>query len=311
MEQEQTLRRRIDSTRDMQSVVRTMKSLAVVNMRQFQKAVQSIRDFVRTVEMGLQVVLMHHREILGSAGGGAGARGAAVAGGGAGARGATSPLGAVVFGSAHGMCGQFNQQIVGFAAREIARVRTADQPLLIMALGGRAAGPLEREGLKAERIFPISGSLLDITRILQELLFEIERWRFERGVDRIVLLYNRTQSRSTYEATLVNLLPVFPLRLRHIAERPWESRCIPIQGIDPERMFRLLIRQLLFSALYTAFVESMASENAARMSSMQAAEQNIEDRLDDLQTRYNRLRQASITNELLDIVAGFEALTGK
>jgi F-type H+-transporting ATPase subunit gamma len=69
-----------------------------------------------------------------------------------------------------------------------------------------------------------------------------------------------------------------------------------------------LIRQYLFVALHRATVESLASENAARLSSMQAAEKNIEERLTDLTAEYRQQRQNSITGELLDIVSGFEAL---
>jgi F-type H+-transporting ATPase subunit gamma len=56
-------------------------------------------------------------------------------------------------------------------------------------------------------------------------------------------------------------------------------------------------------------VDSLAAENSARLSSMQAAERNISERLEDLHMQYNRLRQASITEEIMDIVSGFEALT--
>jgi F-type H+-transporting ATPase subunit gamma len=72
-----------------------------------------------------------------------------------------------------------------------------------------------------------------------------------------------------------------------------------------------LLGQYLFVALYQALAESLASENAARLAAMQAAENNIEERLKDLRLQYNQLRQSTITEELLDIVAGFEALTGK
>jgi F-type H+-transporting ATPase subunit gamma len=70
-----------------------------------------------------------------------------------------------------------------------------------------------------------------------------------------------------------------------------------------------LLRQRLFVALYQAFAESMASENASRLASMQAAERNIEERLEELQALFRYRRQHGITEELLDIVAGFEALS--
>jgi F-type H+-transporting ATPase subunit gamma len=71
----------------------------------------------------------------------------------------------------------------------------------------------------------------------------------------------------------------------------------------------ILVREYLFISLYHAFAESLASENASRLSSMQAAQKNIAERLSDLNAEYRRQRQSSITAELLDIVSGFEALT--
>ncbi len=78
--------------------------------------------------------------------------------------------------------------------------------------------------------------------------------------------------------------------------------------MDRNRLFSALIRQYVFVSLYRACVESMASENASRLTSMQAAEKNIEDRLEELNAQYRHERQSSITSELLDIISGFEAL---
>ncbi len=78
--------------------------------------------------------------------------------------------------------------------------------------------------------------------------------------------------------------------------------------MDWERLFSALIRQYLFVSLFRGFAESLASENASRLASMQGAERNIEEWLGELNTRFHQQRQMSITEELLDIVAGFEAL---
>jgi F-type H+-transporting ATPase subunit gamma len=68
--------------------------------------------------------------------------------------------------------------------------------------------------------------------------------------------------------------------------------------------------QLFLESLCRAFAESLASENASRLSSMQAAEKNIEERLDQLNAQYHHLRQSSSTEELMDVVAGYEVLAG-
>jgi len=72
-------------------------------------------------------------------------------------------------------------------------------------------------------------------------------------------------------------------------------------------LFSRLMQQHLMVAIYRATVQSMISEHTARMASMQAAESNIEERLEDLRREFRQTRQSAITAELLDIVSGFEA----
>ncbi len=81
--------------------------------------------------------------------------------------------------------------------------------------------------------------------------------------------------------------------------------------MDWQRLFSALVREHLFIALYRAFAESVATENASRLASMQAAEKNIQNHLSGLTGQYHRSRQQTITEELLDIVAGFETLAGE
>jgi F-type H+-transporting ATPase subunit gamma len=80
--------------------------------------------------------------------------------------------------------------------------------------------------------------------------------------------------------------------------------------MEPQRLFSSLLRQYIFVSIFRACAESLASEYASRLAAMQAAEKNLEERLDEVTGRYRWLRQNVITSELLDVVAGFEALTG-
>ena len=80
--------------------------------------------------------------------------------------------------------------------------------------------------------------------------------------------------------------------------------------MEPGALLSSLVRRHLFVTLYQAFAEALASEHASRLSAMQAAERNIEDHLDELRAELARTRQEAITAELLDIVGGFEALSG-
>jgi F-type H+-transporting ATPase subunit gamma len=82
----------------------------------------------------------------------------------------------------------------------------------------------------------------------------------------------------------------------------------PTFTMPADQLFSALVRQYLFMSLYRACAESMASENASRLAAMRGAEKNIGDRIDDLTGHFHQLRQMTITEELLDIASGFEAL---
>jgi F-type H+-transporting ATPase subunit gamma len=93
-----------------------------------------------------------------------------------------------------------------------------------------------------------------------------------------------------------------------VRAKPWPGKTLPLFTMDETKLFQALIREYLFVSLYRAFAESLASENASRLASMQVAERNIEDRLRALTAESRQLRQESITSELLDTIAAFEAL---
>jgi F-type H+-transporting ATPase subunit gamma len=139
-------------------------------------------------------------------------------------------------------------------------------------------------------------------------VIRIEQWRAGGEVDRIVLFNNEPTSGSSYRPRRVPLIPLDVDWLQSLRETPWPSRCLPMHTMLWDELFAFLVRQFFFVALYRALVESLASENAARLSAMQIAEKNVQERLDEIKTQYNHQRQSSITAELQDIVSGFEAL---
>lgn len=294
METIEFLRRRIESAKDLHSVVKTMKALAAVSIRQYERAVESLTEYKRAIEMGFQVILKQKPEGVGM----------------------TMPvlnerLGAVVFGSDQGMVGQFNEVIVRHAAAELAKRQVKKRDLTLLAAGGRASARLAEVDLPVEDYISLPGSVLAITAVVQEVVLKMESWRSEHGIDEILLFYNRPVSGASYDPHTLQLLPVDPEWFQGIVQTPWPCRPIPLFTMDWGRLFSLLIRQYLFVSLYRAFAESLASENAGRLASMQVAERNIENRLDELNTQYHQQRQGAIDAELFDLVAGFEALSGK
>ena len=288
----ESLKKQIESAEDLESIVRTMKALAAVNIRQYERAVEALSEYMRTIELGLQAVLQKRVEKKGRS-----------------APHASSRVGAVVFGSDQGMCGQLNDQIVSHTLATLDNMNFSREGRSLLAVGERTKARLEDSGLEVQETFSVPGSSAGITAMVQEMLVRIEEWYLEVELDRILLFFSKPRSGAFYRPHTVHLLPLDESWLRRLKEKPWPTRILPIFTMEWDPLFSSLVRQYFFVSLYSAFAQSLASENASRLASMQGAEKNIRERLSELVQRFHRLRQESITEELLDIVSGFEALT--
>jgi len=297
MQNAESLRRTIAVTQELQSVVKTMKALAGVNIRQYERAAHAVAEYNHTVEMGLHVALQKLQSLP------EGRTGSE--------QGRSGKLGAIIFGSDQGMCGQLNDQVVQYAARALGKLHRHHPEELLVAVGIRAASQLEGLGRQLEGTVQVPGSVAGITAAVDGVLRQIDDWHFQRGVEFVVLFNARPVSGAWYRIRGVRLLPVDEEWIHSLTARPWPGRTIPMFTMDAVQLFRALIREYLFVSLYRAFAESLASENASRLASMQVAERNIEDRLHALTAESRQLRQESITSELLDTIAAFEALRGK
>jgi len=292
MEALDALQRKIVSAEDLHAVVKTMKAMAAVNIRQYEKAVESLAVYNRTVERGLHVLLTTRGEqsvIVKPA--------------------TEARLGALVFGSDQGMCGQLNEQVVAHALKAMDEFGSSPADRTVSVVGSRAAARLEEAGQAVETCFEMPGAMPGVTVMLQDLLLHLEAWHTQRQIERIYLFYSQHLSSVTFRPHTVHLLPVNQTWLSILKAESWPTRMCPTFTMDWDRLFSALIRQYLFVSLYRACAESLASENASRLAAMQGAEKNIEDRLTDLQVLFRQQRQTAITEELLDIAAGFEALT--
>jgi F-type H+-transporting ATPase subunit gamma len=292
MQTTESLKRRIKSAGDLLSVVKTMKALAAVSIRQYQKAVESLDDYNRTVEMGLQIVLKERMGAMMQS-----------------KKAVVKRMGAIIFGSDQGLCGQLNEQISVFSLDYLKEAGVKKENRKVLAVGARVADYVEDAGQPIDELLATPSSTAGITPLVQEIIMIIEEWHFKQNVDHFMLFYNDYISGANYRPYKVQLLPVNRDWLKEIARKKWDSKTLPIYRMDGDKIFSSLIREYLFVSLYRAFAESLASENASRLASMQNAEKNIEEQMQELHVQFHRTRQMTITEELLDIVAGFEALS--
>jgi F-type H+-transporting ATPase subunit gamma len=298
------LRRRIDNGGDMQSVVSSMKVLAVVSIRQFEKSLSSLTDYSRAVELGLQTVIQHGPpEILKAVEAASTLE--------AGARRTPAANGraiALILGSEQGLSGQFNEQIVTYALETMDRLGISPELRRLVTLGDHAAFRLRAMNLAVEQSFAIQGTIDGMTRCVRELFNYLGELRQEDDTP-VLIFHNKPLSGAHYQPHMTRLLPVDMSLLRELAVRPWPAKSVPTFTMEPWPLFRSLINQLIRNRVERPYVESLLSENTSRLLAMQVAEKNIGEYLEDLKHDFNNRRQGEITAELLDIVAGSEALS--
>ena len=293
MQMLETIRRKIESAKDMHSVVKTMKALAAVNIHAYEKAVSTINYYHQNIEAGLQIVLKENPEILKAP-----------------ATGDIKSIGIIVFGAQRGMAGNFNIPVVNKLDSWMKEKKLKQQSsVTACVLGDRILEPLKDIGISSDYQLDFPNFRYNLDSTIQDVLLIVEKWRFQKDVSHIHLFYNRPTSSSSFKPGHFQLYPLNPDWLKELATKEWPSRSIPLYTIPAGDLFNLIIRQYFYISLYKSFIESMASENASRLIAMRKAEQNIEEQLEELDAQFNKQRQDSITEELLDIVAGFEALT--
>lgn len=285
------VRQRLRSALDLGSIVRAMKALSAVRIRQAREAVLSLAAYRDTVDLGLQALLRRRPKTAEVAP--ATPRG---------------PLCAVVFGSDLGLAGRLNLRIAELADRHLRELEPDAGRRVLIAVGARVLPELEALGHAVDRCGPAPASVDAISETVQDLLVELDRLRREHGVERVVLFHNHYHAGTECRPHAIHLLPLNPEWLAGLARRRWQGPSLPTFRRSWAEMFSALVQERLFVSIFAAAAESHASEHASRLASMETAEERIRERVVELTGRYHRGRQEKITDELLDLITGFAAL---
>ncbi|MBI1223341.1 MAG: F0F1 ATP synthase subunit gamma [Bacteroidetes bacterium] len=283
----ESLRRKIESAAELGQVVSTMKAMAALNIGQYEQAVHSLKEYYNTVALGITAYLRRNKAFMMPES----------------AEAQTHV--AIVFGSDQGLVGSFNHQLVQFAE---AKLKLLPGTIQVWTIGERTNVGLADAGLDIRKTFAVPGSLDGVTPLIGKLILEIETEREREETVEFWIIHNRSHSGLHYEPTQHRLFPLDDKWQQEFQHTNWPTNNLPNIAGNPDVTLLALIREYLFVSLYQSCIESLASENESRLASMQRAEKNIEELLDELRNTYHQFRQNSIDEELFDVVSGFEAL---
>ena len=215
----------------------------------------------------------------------------------------------VVLASDRGLCGSYNAVIVRTVTARVEELKAAGREVRLICLGSRGYNSLKRrypdEIIRSAEAASAKG--VDYTEAVA-LADEILQMFYRREADVCEIVYSRFRSAVSRDTQSRQVLPLLPTMLTEAL--PGEIYNGAFYDGEPDFASQLerLMPLALTEAVYDMMINSQASEQGARMASMDNATRNAKDMISKLTLRYNRLRQSAITTELTEIIAGAEAV---
>jgi F-type H+-transporting ATPase subunit gamma len=287
---QQDIRRRIRFAQNVEKITKAMELVAASRLRRAQARIEALRPYADrmqalTVEVAAATSRAHDQPLL--------------------ARRDISTVAVVALSADRGLAGGFNANVVRRSLEVAARERGEGHQVIWLTIGRRGTSTLRFRGQEIEADYtgmtdrPAYADAQAIAQRVADLYAE------ER-VDRVVMVYNRFVSALAQKLEEVELLPVPESLLT--GEEPETIEGSYLEEPDASTILAHLLPTYLEVTVYRALLESTASEHGARMTAMRNASENAGDLIDSYTLQMNRARQAEITQEILEVVAGADAL---
>jgi F-type H+-transporting ATPase subunit gamma len=288
------IRRRIKSVKNTQQITKAMKMVSAAKLKRAQDRVVTARPFANKMaevlgELAKRTDENFHHPLLDR-------------------RGDERYL-LVLVTADKGLCGAFNTNLTKTAQAFIKENPEKTIELLPIGRKGRDFFRNRRATLVGEFLGVTGKGRVEFSEALEVARHIIKLYTDDAGIDKVFLLYNEFKSVLSQRVMLEQLLPV--------ARAKEEETEVKSQGVSlvdyiyeqpPAEMFAHLLPRLVETQIFRALLESVASEHGARMTAMDSASKNASELIDNLTLNMNRVRQAAITNEIIEVVSGAAAL---
>lgn len=290
------IRRKISSTKNTQQITKAMKMVSAAKLRRAQNAILSSRPYAYKIHSlitrlsegaGFDHPLM---QIKGEPG---------------------KRLLLVVLTSDRGLCGGFNNNILKYSERFYKESKDKYENIDFIFIGRRGSEYFKSRNVNIKE---------SMTNLATEIRFELANQMADKIVsqylegtyDEVVIVYNEFKSAISQKVVAEALIPIKPLEtnIAHDAESPKDAAANYKYEPGPQEILNELLPKHFAVQVYRCLQESIASEHGARMSAMDSATRNAGQMIRKLTLTYNKIRQAAITKELVEIVSGAEALKG-
>lgn len=287
----EALTRQTKTLTSIRSIVHMMKTMSAINAAPYEHASHAIGAYQRTVREGFHAFF--HR---------------------------TGPLKqdiarvtthvVIVFGSDHGLCGNYNEALATEVAAHMSEPRATGVSVRVVCVGAQMSDALGGLSIEPDVVLLSPASVEGIGPLAGDLVMHLDTMRHDSAFGGLsaMLCFTRRAEQGKRETRLSALLPLASDLTEAPSPSGWASRSLPDFTMPPHALLAALIRSHIYSSVYHAAAEALVTENDARLTRMQQAEQSVDDRLDEVRSETRFVRQSEITAELLDVIIGFEML---
>jgi len=291
------IRRRIRSVKNTQQITKAMKMVSAAKLKRAQDRVVTARPFANKMtdvmgELASRADENFHHPLLD-------------------ARGDNSYL-VILVTADKGLCGAFNTNL-NKAAHAFVREHL-DKKLEMMPIGRKGRDFFRRREVPivAERIGITGKGRVDYEEAVEIAREVVDRFTEHEELDKVFLIYNEFKSVLQQRVIVEQLLPISrstdtETEAQSVDHTGKENLTDYIYEQPPEEIFSRLLPRLVETQIFRALLESVASEQGARMTAMDAASKNATELIGSLTLNMNRIRQAAITNEIIEVVSGAAA----
>jgi len=298
------IQQRLHSLEDIRHLLRSIRAMSAIRWRRARARLQSAQQYASDVDRQLALATTFptaltrgvHNTRLGGASPAVSRTNAVTEG----------QVGLIALSSDRGLCGTFNVGVVAHALDFIERERQRKREVKLISLGGYGEKLFCRAGceLLYTEHFPLTHAVSFVEA--RDIVAKVKRFYEARAFDTLYLIYNQFVSFGRYRRVEVRLLPPDLTAVwRSVRGSSRDGRPLApedlILGTSPHALQEFLLWEHLAMQVYRALIESMVSEQGARLQTMDAAIANLDERVEQLRLQYHAVRQESITQEVLAV----------
>lgn len=287
----EALQKRIKTTQELRDIVGNMKMLSSVSIWQYERANKALDKYRRNLRNAFQALMLHGGVPVSVAE----------------SKGVARYL-YILIGTDNGMVGKFNKEIIEKVRADMRVRKQQRSDVLFLVIGKRLTVLAEQAGFKVYYSAGISNSVKIVSAMAESILLKIDEAVLRERINHVSVYSHRRVGNTSVTLDSRQIMPYDKTMWKNLHDKKWDTNNFPMISNDKKKLFSALIKEGLMIAMIRLLNASLAAEHFTRMTNMQEAERNIDENLEQMNLAYQQQRQENITDELIDVISGAEAM---